>query len=76
MLGYIVPYMESSMSTFIIMGAASGRPYNNGAGASGARPTHVESTMAESENDSSMYGTICGPYMVHTWARYDPYMAH
>ena len=58
MVGYIVPYMEPSISPSTIMEAAFGRLHNSGAGAFGTRPTVVESIMVDGEIDGSIYGTI------------------
>ena len=49
MLGYIVPYMEPSISPSTNMEAAFGRLHNSGAGV-------VESIVVDGEIDGSMYG--------------------
>ena len=56
MLGYIVPYIDPSISPSTNMEAAFGRLHNSGAGAFGARPTVVESIVVDGEIDGSMYG--------------------
>ena len=58
MAGYIVPYMEPSISPSTIMEAAFGRLRNSGAGAFGGRPTVVESIVVDGEIDGCIYGTI------------------
>ena len=58
MVGYIVPYMEPSISPSTIMEAAFGRLHNSGAGAFGFRPTAVESITVDGEIGGSIYGTI------------------
>ena len=58
MLGYIVPYMEPSISPSTNMEAAFGRLHNSGAGAFGARPTVVESIMVDGEIDGSIYSPL------------------
>ena len=58
MVGYIVPYMEPSISPSTIMEAAFGRLHNSGAGAFGARPTVVESIMVDGEIDGSIYSAL------------------
>ena len=52
MLGYIVPYMEPSISPSTNMEAAFGRLHNSGAGAFGARPTVVDSIILAREAES------------------------
>ena len=59
MVGYIVPYMEPSISPSTNMEAAFGRHHNSGAGAFGAYPTVEESIMVDGEVGGSIYGTIC-----------------
>ena len=58
LVGYIVPYMEPPISPTTNMEAAFGRLHYNGAGASGARPTVVESMMVDGEIGGSIYGMV------------------
>ena len=66
MVGYVVPYMEPSISPSTIMEAAFGRLHNSGAGAFGARPTVVESIMVDGEIDGCIYSALAKRW-ISTW---------
>ena len=62
MVGYIGPYMEPLISPSTNMEAAFGRLHNSG-GASGARPTAVESTLVDGEIGGSIYAQYILPFL-------------